>query len=144
MTMPWFYVGVLWVHVFCMTFWLGSAIFGTVLGGQARMQEAMKAHPLTRPFVPRLFVVFPVAIVTGVVTGVLLGTVMGPIRAVSDLVTTPYGITVSVAFILVVVAVIGGPAAPPPLKRLGLSRPLVGEACLVGAFTCMMLLRVGL
>jgi hypothetical protein len=48
-----------------MTFWLGSAIFGTVLGGQARMREAMEAHPLTRPFVPRLFVVFPVAIVTG-------------------------------------------------------------------------------
>jgi hypothetical protein len=51
---------------------------------------------------------------------------------------------VSVAFVLVLFAVVSGPAAPPPLKRIGLSRPGLGEACLVGAFTCMMLLRVGL
>lgn len=142
--MPWIYLGVLWIHVFCMTFWLGSAIFGTVLGGQARVQEVLEAHPLTRPLVPRLFVVYPIAILTGVVTGVLLGTLLGPIRRVSDLATTPYGVTVSVAFVLVVIAVVAGPAAPPPVKRLGLSRPGVGEACLLGAFSCMMLLRVGL
>jgi uncharacterized membrane protein len=142
--LPWFYVGVLWVHVFCMTFWLGSAIFGTLLGGQARVQAAMEANPLTRSLVPRLFVAYPIAILLGVVTGVLLGTMFGPIHKASDLVTTPYGITVSIAFLLVVVAVVGGPAAPPPLKRLGLNRPGLGEACLVGAFTCMMLLRVGL
>jgi uncharacterized membrane protein len=142
--LPWFFVGVLWVHVFCMTFWLGSAIFGTVLGGQAKVQAVMEANPLTRPLVPRLFVVFPVAILTGVVTGVLLGTVFGPIRKFADLATTSYGITVSIAFVLVVIAIVSGPAAPPPLKRLGLSRPGLGEACLVGAFTCMILLRVGL
>jgi hypothetical protein len=104
----------------------------------------MEAHPLTRPLVPRLFIVYPVAILTGVVTGVVLGTVFGPIRRFSDFATTPYGITVSVAFVLVLFAVVSGPAAPPPLKRIGLSRPGLGEACLVGAFTCMMLLRVGL
>jgi uncharacterized membrane protein len=142
--LPWYYVGVLWVHVFCMTFWLGSAIFGTVLGGQARVQAVMEANPLTRPLVPRLFVAYPVAILLGVVTGVLLGTVFGPIRKFSDLATTSYGITISVAFLLVVIAVVGGPAAPPALKRIGLNRPGLGEACLVGAFTCMMLLRVGL
>jgi hypothetical protein len=104
----------------------------------------LEANPLTRSLVPRLFVAYPVAILLGVVTGVLLGTVFGPIHKASDLVTTPYGITVSVAFLLVVIAVVSGPAAPPALKRLGWSRPGLGEACLVGAFTCMMLLRVGL
>ena len=104
----------------------------------------MEANPLTRPLVPRLFVAYPIAILLGVVTGVLLGTVFGPIHKASDLVPTLYGITVSIAFLLVVIAVVGGPAAPLPLKRLGLNKPGLGEACLVGAFTCMMLLRVGL
>jgi len=142
--MAWLFVVVLWIHVLCMTFWLGSAVFGTILGGQERVQEALEAHELTRRLAPRLNVAFPAAIMLGVVCGILLGTVLGRVRTISQLLTTPYGVTMLVALVMVVVAVLVGPAGPPRLKRPWMGGVHLGELLLVGAFTCMMLMRVGL
>jgi putative copper export protein len=142
--MVWYLVPLLWVHVFCMSFWLGSAIFATVLGGQPKLQAVLDGHELTRRLAPRLNVVFPVAILTGVLTGIALGTIFGPIRSVGALFNTAYGLTMVLAFLLVVVALAVGPAAPPAWKPAWVGRLHVGEATLVGAFTCMMFMRVGL
>jgi putative copper export protein len=141
--MAWVLVPLLWVHILCMSFWMGSMIFATVLGGQKRVQSALEAHPSTRGVVARLNTVFPVAILVGVITGVLLGTLFGPIKSVAALVGTPFGLTMSAAFVLVVIALLFGPAGPPN-KPAWMTRGGVGELCILGAFSCMVLLHYGL
>ncbi len=90
------------------------------------MQQALAAYPVPRAPVPRLIVVFPIAILIGVITGALLGTVFGPVRAISDPITTAYGNTVSVAFALVVIAVVGraGRTATEAIQQGGARRSL--------------------
>lgn len=142
--MTWLFAGVLGIHVLCMTFWLGTMVFATILGGQAKVQQALQQHELTRRLAPRLDFAYPAAILLGVVCGILVGTVLGRIHTVAQLVTTPYGVTMSTAFVLVVVTVFTGPAAPPALKRAWMGRTHFSEALVLGAFICMMLMRIGL
>src|ERR1700737_4624961 len=111
--MVWLLVPLLWVHITCMTFWMGSMIFATILGGQPRVQAALEGHSETRILARRLTVVFPVAILIGVITCILLGTVFGPIKGFGLLVATRFGLTMTAAFLLVVVALALGPAGPP-------------------------------
>lgn len=141
--MVWVLAPLLWIHITCMTFWMGSMIFATILGGQAGLQAALDAHAATRNVSARLNVVFPVAILTGVITGILLGTVFGPIKSVGLLVGTSFGLTMSAAFVLVVVALAFGPAGPPN-KPAWLTRRYVGELAIMGAFTCMVLMHYGM
>jgi hypothetical protein len=123
---------------------MGSAIFATILGGQARVQAVLEQHDLTRGAAPRLMLAYPVAIFVGIACGITLGTVFGPVHSVGALLGTAYGITMLTAFILVVVALVFGPATPASFKPAWAARIKLGEACILGAFTCMMLLRVGL
>jgi putative copper export protein len=141
--MVWVLGPLLWIHIACMTFWMGSMFFGSVFGGQARVQAALEAHDATRQMVRRLYVIFPVAILTGVITGILLGTVFGPIKSFGLLVGTPFGLTMFAAFLLVVIAVAFGPSGPPN-KPAWLRRGGVGEVAIVAAFTCMVLMHYGL
>jgi putative copper export protein len=141
--MAWVLVPLLWVHILCMSFWMGSMIFATVLGGQKRVQSALEAHASTQGVVARLQTIFPVAILIGVITGVLLGTVFGPIKSLGALVGTPFGLTMSAAFVLVVIAVLFGPAGPPS-KPAWMTRGGIGELSILGAFSCMVLLHYGL
>jgi len=140
--MVWVLGPLLWIHIACMTFWMGSMFFGTVVGGQSRVQTALEAHDGTRQLVRRLFVIFPAAILTGVITGILLGTVFGPIKSFALLVGTPFGLTMSAAFALVVVALVFGPSGPP--KPAWMTRGPIGEVAIVAAFTCMVLMHYGL
>ncbi|MDQ6691827.1 MAG: hypothetical protein M3Z13_03560 [Candidatus Dormibacteraeota bacterium] len=142
--MVWVWLPLLWIHVLTMSFWLGSAIFSTVLGGQDKVQSVLENNALTRAFTPRLFIVFPVAILLGVLSGIALGIVFGRVTSFADLFGTAYGLTMLMAFLLVVMAMAVGPAAPPALKPEWVKRVRLGEAGIVGAFTCMMLMRVGL
>jgi putative copper export protein len=141
--MVWLLAPLLWIHITCMTFWMGSMIFATILGGQRRVQAALESNEVTRPVVARLNTIYPVAILIGVITGILLGTVFGPINSVGSLVTTAFGLTMSAAFLLVVVALAFGPAGPPN-KPAWLTRRYVGEVAIMGAFTCMVLMHYGL
>jgi copper resistance protein D len=141
--MVWLLGPLLGIHILCMTFWMGSMIFGTVLGGQSRVQAALEANDATRHLVHRLFVVYPVAILTGVITGILLGTVFGPVKTVGLLVGTPFGLTMAAAFLLVVFAVVFGPAGPPN-KPAWMKRGPFGEVAILAAFGCMILMRYGL
>jgi putative copper export protein len=141
--MVWLLAPLLWIHITCMTFWMGSMIFATILGGQRRVQAALESNEVTRPVVARLNTIYPVAILIGVITGILLGTVFGPINSVGSLVTTAFGLTMSAAFLLVVVALAFGPAGPPN-KPKWLTRRYVGEVAIMGAFTCMVLMHYGL
>lgn len=140
--MVWVLAPLLWIHIVCMTFWMGSMFFATVFGGQARVQAALEAHDGTRQMVRRLYVIFPVAILTGVITGILLGTVFGPIKSVGLLVGTPFGLTMSAAFLLVVIALAFGPTGPPKPKWM--TRGPLGEIAIVAAFSCMVLMHYGL
>jgi putative copper export protein len=141
--MGWVSIPVLWVHILCMSFWMGSMLFATVLGGQPRVQAALEASPSMRVMTARLNTIFPVAILIGVVTGILLGTLSGPIRSVGALVGTAYGLTMIAAFVLVVIAIMFGPAGP-PTKPAWMRIPGVGEVAILGAFSCMVLMRYGL
>lgn|ERR1700686_3160957 len=141
--MIWVLGPLLWIHIVCMTFWMGSMFFGIVVGGQSRAQAALEAHAGTRQMVRRLFVVFPVAILTGVITGILLGTVFGPIKSFALLVGTAFGLTIFAAFLLVVIALAFGPSGPPN-KPAWLRVPGVAEVAIVAAFTCMVLMHYGL
>jgi copper resistance protein D len=140
--MVWVLGPLLWIHIACMTFWMGSMFFGSVFGGQARIQAALEAHDATRQMVRRLYVIFPVAILAGVITGILLGTVFGPIKSFGLLVGTPFGLTMSAAFLLVVFAVSFGPSGPP--KPAWMTRGPFAEIAIVAAFSCMVLMRYGL
>ena len=140
--MVWLLVPLLWVHITCMTFWMGSMIFATILGGQPRVQAALEGNSETRILARRLSLVFPVAILIGVITGILLGTVFGPIKSFGLLVGTPFGLTMTAAFLLVVVALAFGPTGPP--KPAWMTRGHVGELAIFGAFTCMVLMHYGL
>jgi putative copper export protein len=141
--MLWLLAPLLWIHIVCMTFWMGSMIFATILGGQRRVQTALESNELTRPVVARLNTIFPVAILNGVITGILLGTVFGPIKSIGLLVGTPFGLTMTAAFLLVVFALVFGPAGPPN-KPAWMTRRYVGELAIMGAFTCMVLMHYGL
>jgi putative copper export protein len=141
--MGWVPIPVLWVHILCMSFWMGSMLFATVLGGQPRVQAALEASPSMRVMTARLNTIFPVAILIGVVTGILLGTLSGPIRSVGALVGTAYGLTMIAAFVLVVIAIMFGPAGP-PTKPAWMRIRGVGEVAILGAFSCMVLMRYGL
>ena len=141
--MIWLLAPLLWVHILCMTFWMGSMIFGTILGGQPRVQSALEASDATRHLVHRLSVVFPIAILAGVATGILLGTVFGPVKNVGLLVGTPFGLTMTAAFLLVVIAMASGPTGPPN-KPAFLKRGGIGEVAILSAFSCMILMHYGL
>jgi copper resistance protein D len=141
--MVWLLAPLLWIHITCMTFWMGSMIFATIFGGQQRIQAALENDERTRHLVPRLYTIYPVAILIGVVTGILLGTVFGPIKSVASLVSTPFGLTMAAAFLLVVVALAFGPSGPPN-KPAWLKRRYVAELAIMGAFTCMVLMAYGL
>ena len=140
--MVWVLGPLLWIHIACMTFWMGSMFFGSVLGGQARVQAALEAHDATRQMVRRLYVIFPVGILAGVITGILLGTVFGPIKSFGLLVGTPFGLTMSAAFLLVIFAVSFGPSGPP--KPGWMTRGPFAEIAIVAAFSCMVLMHYGL
>jgi copper resistance protein D len=141
--MVWVLGPLLWIHVACMSFWMGSMFFASVFGGQARVQAALEAHDATRLMVRRLYVIFPVAILAGVITGILLGTIFGPIKSFGLLVGTAFGLTMSAAFLLVVIALAFGPSGPPN-KPAWLRVPGVAEVAIVAAFTCMVLMHYGL
>ena len=136
------YAAVLWIHVACMTFWMGSMIFGLVLGGAGKVQAALLANETTGPMLRRLPLAYGIAIPMGVVAGILMGTVFGPVRSLAAL-TTPYGLTMLAALVLVIVAIAAGRPTP-DRKSDWTARWRVGEAGILGAFTCMMLLRFGL
>jgi copper resistance protein D len=140
--MVWVLGPLLWIHVACMSFWMGSMFFGSVFGGQARVQAALEAHDATRQMVRRLYVIFPIAILAGVITGILLGTVFGPVKSFGLLVSTPFGLTMSAAFLLVVFALAFGPSGPP--KPAWMTRGPFAEIAIVAAFSCMVLMRYGL
>ena len=140
--MVWVLGPLLWIHITCMTFWMGSMIFGSVFGGQARVQAALEAHDATRQMVRRLYVIYPVAILIGVITGILLGTVFGPIKSFALLVGTPFGLTMAAAFVLVLFALAFGPSGPP--KPAWMTRGPFAEIAIVAAFSCMVLMRYGL
>src|SRR5258708_36645101 len=95
--MAWVFIPLLWVHILCMSFWMGSMLFATVLGGQPRVQAALEATPSTRAVTARLNTIFPVAILIGVITGILLGIVFGPLHSLRAPRGTPYGRTPTVA-----------------------------------------------
>ena len=141
--MVWLLAPLLWIHITCMTFWMGSMIFATIFGGQQRIQAALEHDERTRLIVPRLSTIYPIAILIGVLTGILLGTVFGPIKSVAALAGTPFGLTMSAAFLLVVVALAFGPAGPPN-KPAWMKPRYVGELAIMGAFTCMVLMHYGL
>jgi putative copper export protein len=141
--MTWVFIPLLWVHILCMSFWMGSMLFATVLGGQPRVQAALEATPSMRAVTARLNTIFPVAILTGVITGILLGTVFGTIKSLGALVGTAYGLTMTAAFVLVVIAIMFGPAGP-PTKPAWLRIKGVGEVAILAAFTCMVLMRYSL
>jgi putative copper export protein len=137
------FIPLLWVHILCMSFWMGSMLFATVLGGRNRVQAALEASPGMQVVTARLNTIFPIAILIGVITGILLGTVFGAIKSVGALVGTAYGLTMTAAFVLVVVAIIFGPAGP-PTKPAWMRTTGVGEVAILAAFTCMVLMRYGL
>ena len=141
--MLWLLAPLLWIHITCMSFWMGSMIFATIFGGQQRIQAALEHDERTRHIVPRLSTIYPIAILIGVLTGILLGTVFGPIKSVGSLLTTAFGLTMSAAFLLVVVALALGPAGPPN-KPAWMKPRYVGELTIMGAFTCMVLMHYGL
>ena len=141
--MVWLLAPLLWIHITCMTFWMGSMIFATIFGGQQRIQVALENDERTRHIVPRLYTIYPIAIVIGVISGILLGTVFGPIKSVGSLVGTTFGLTMTAAFLLVVVALAFGPAGPPN-KPVWMKPRYVGELAIMGAFTCMVLMHYGL
>ncbi|MDQ6876585.1 MAG: hypothetical protein M3082_02590 [Candidatus Dormibacteraeota bacterium] len=141
--MVWLLGPLLGVHILCMTFWMGSMIFATILGGQRRVQDALEANAATRHLVRRLTIVFPVAILIGVITGVLLGTVFGPVKSLALLLGTTFGLTMTAAFLLVVFAVMFGPAGPPNKPKWTTRGPF-GEVAILAAFGCMILMRYGL
>lgn len=142
--MIWFLVVLRWIHVLAMTFWFGSAIFATVVGGLPVVQAALEGNEKTNRIVPRLFVVFPIAILIGVVSGVLLGTVFGPIKSLDVLLGTAYGRTFFAALLFGLVALVSGPAGPPMEWKRKLLDMRLGELALGGAFTCMILMHYGL
>jgi putative copper export protein len=137
-------IGLRFIHIAAMTFWFGSAIFSTILGGQPAVQAALEKDERTRNLVPRLYVAFPVAILIGVVAGLLLGTVFGPIRSFGLLFGTAYGLTFLAAIVFAVIAAATGPAGPPAAWKVRLQAMRTGEAALVGAFACMILMHYGL
>jgi putative copper export protein len=141
--MIWLLAPLLWVHVLCMSFWMGSMIFGVVLGGQGSVQKALESHIGTSHLVARLYAAYPAAILTGVITGILLGTLLGPIKSFALLVGTPFGLTMTAAFLLVVIALLFGPAGPPN-KPAWMARGGVAELAILGAFSCMVLMHYGL
>ncbi|HEX6547176.1 MAG TPA: hypothetical protein VF134_00345 [Candidatus Dormibacteraeota bacterium] len=104
------YVLLLWIHVFCMAFWMGSMVFGLILGGADGVQQALTGDARTTRLLRRLPLAYGIAIPLGIVTGILLGTVFGPVRSLAAL-FTPYGLTMAAAFLLVAVAGAGGTAA---------------------------------
>ena len=118
-------------------------IFSTILGGQPDVQAVLEKDERTRHLIPRLLVVFPVAILIGVIAGILLATVFGPIKSFGSLVSTPFGLTMTAAFLLVVIAVVIGPGGPPD-KPVWMGRGHVGEIAILGAFSCMVLMHYGL
>lgn len=137
------HVALLWIHVLCMSFWMGSMLFGLVLGGAGQMQAVLHTNAVTAGLVKRLPVAFGIAIPVGIVSGILVATVGGPIRSWSVLFGTAYGRTLIVAFLLVVMAAAAGP--PTPERAESWTRKArLGEIGILGAFTCMMLLRFGL
>jgi putative copper export protein len=140
--MVWVLGPLLWIHIACMSFWMGSMFFASVFGGQARVQVALEAHDATRQMVRRLYVIFPIAILAGVITGILLGTIFGPVKSFRLLVSTPFGLTMSAAFVLVVFALAFGPSGPP--KPAWMTRGPFAEIAIVAAFTCMVLMHYGL
>ena len=137
------HAGVLWIHVVCMAFWMGSMIFGLVLGGSGRVQAALVANAGTAPMLRRLPVAFGVAVPAGVVSGILMGTVFGPVRGLTTLLT-PYGLTMSVALVLVLATLAFGPPSPDEKPGWWVGRWHIREAGIMGAFTCMMLMRFGI
>ena len=141
--MIYLHVGLLWIHVLCMTFWMGSMLFGLVLGGAERLQVVLAQDRVMAAVLKRLPVAFGIAIPVGIVSGILVATVGGPIQSWSVLFGSAYGRTLLVAFLLVVVAAASGPPTPEHADRWT-RRAHVGEIGILGAFTCMMLLRFGL
>jgi putative copper export protein len=141
--MVWLLAPLLWIHITVMTFWMGSMIFATIFGGQQRIQAALENDERTRHLVPRLYTIYPAAILVGVITGILLGTVFGRIKSIGLLVSTPFGLTMAAAFLLVLVALAFGPSGPPN-KPAWMTRRYVGELAIMGAFSCMVLMRYGL
>lgn len=133
----------LWIHVLCMSFWMGSMLFGLVLGGAERMQVVLGQDGVMAGMLKRLPVAFGVAIPVGIVSGILVATVGGPVQSWSMLFGTAYGRTLIAAFVLVLVAAASGPPRPETAERWT-RKARLGEIGILGAFTCMMLLRFGL
>lgn len=50
--MLWLLAPLLWIHITCMTFWMGSMIFATIFGGQQRIQAALENDERTRHWSP--------------------------------------------------------------------------------------------
>lgn len=137
------HVALLWIHVLCMSFWMGSMLFGLVLGGAERLQLVLGQDGVMAGMLSRLPLAYGVAIPVGILSGILVATVGGPIQSWSVLFGTAYGRTLIAAFLLVTLAAGSGP--PRPEKAHHWTRKArLGEIGILGAFTCMMLLRFGL
>lgn len=137
------HVALLWIHVLCMSFWMGSMLFGLVLGGAGRIQLVLAQDSVMLGLLKRLPIAFGVAIPLGIVSGILVATVGGPVQSWSMLLGTAYGRTLIAAFLLVLLAAGSGPPRPETASRWT-RRARLGEIGILGAFTCMMLLRFGL
>jgi putative copper export protein len=132
---PWLPASVLWLHVFGATLWFGAFLTLSFLVRPSFSADELAAQGAR--MMPRARrVIVPAVLVVGI-SGLLLGTIFGPIRSLSDLVSTSYGVTWLASIVLSGLAF--WPAKPAWMRRL--HAEAVG---FFGAFTAMILLHFGL
>lgn len=96
----WLLYGIQWVHVLCGIFWFGGALYGNfvvipAIGTLPLELQRKVAKPLgTRGntfMIPAAFLV--------IVFGLVRGTLFGPVRSLTFLVGTTYGLTFLISFL---------------------------------------------
>ena len=154
--MAWEFI-VHWVHTFCAIFWFGGIMYVNAVIGPAMLRcgPAAQAEAGDRLARQAVRVTRPMALLT-ILFGVVLGTVFGPVKHVTDLLGSAYGIYFVIALVLSIAVYLWGQlltsrtalsvATTPEAERTAVVRSVIMQSGIeligfLAIFTCMVLMH---